>query len=47
MSYAIMMTRINVAKFVLISLLEKYHNMVERRHLKNVVIFVQTNSYNL
>ena len=37
-----MMTCINVAEFVLISQLEKDHSMIEKRRLKNVVIFVQT-----
>ena len=36
------MTCINVAEFVLISLLEKDHGMIETRRLKNVVIFIQT-----
>ena len=36
-----MMTCINVAKFVLISSLEKDHCMIERRRLKNVIIFIQ------
>ena len=36
-----MMTCINVADFVLISLLEKDHNMIETCRLKNVVIFIQ------
>ena len=36
------MTCINVAEFVLISLLEKDHSMIETRRLKNVVIFIQT-----
>ena len=37
-----MMTCINVAEFVLISKLEKDHSMIKTRHLKNVVIFIQT-----
>ena len=37
-----MMTCINVTEFVLTSLLEKDHNMIETRRLKNVVIFIQT-----
>ena len=37
-----MMTCINVAEFVLISLLKKDHGMIETRRLKNVVIFIQT-----
>ena len=37
-----MMTCINVAEFVLISQLEKDHSMIEKRRLKNVVIFIQT-----
>ena len=37
-----MMTCINAAEFVLISQLEKDHSMIEKRRLKNVVIFVQT-----
>ena len=37
-----MMTCMNVAEFVLISQLEKDHSMIEKRRLKNVVIFVQT-----
>ena len=36
------MTYINITKFALISLLEKDHNMIETRRLKNVVIFIQT-----
>ena len=35
------MTCINVAEFVLISLLEKDHSKTETRRLKNVVVFVQ------
>ena len=35
MTYAIMMTCINVAEFVLISSLEKDHSMIETRRLKN------------
>ena len=37
-----MMTCINVTEFVLTSLLEKDHNMIETRRLKNTVIFIQT-----
>ena len=37
-----MMTCINVTEFVLTSLLEKDHNMIETRRLKNAVIFIQT-----
>ena len=40
-----MMTCINVVEFVLISLLEKDHSMIETRRLKNVVIFIQTIFY--
>ena len=36
------MTCVNVAEFVLISLLEKDHSMIETRRLKNVVVFFQT-----
>ena len=36
------MTCINVAEFVLISLLEKDHSMIDTYLLKNVVIFIQT-----
>ena len=36
-----MMTCINVAEFVLISYFEKDRIMIERRRLKNVVIFIQ------
>ena len=36
------MTCINVAEFVLISLLEKDHGMIKTRRLKNFVIFIQT-----
>ena len=35
------MTYINITKFVLINL-EKDHSMIEMRHLKNVVIFIET-----
>ena len=42
MSWAIMMTCINVSEFVLISYLEKDHSMMETRRLKNVAIFIQT-----
>ena len=42
MSWAIVMTCINVAEFVLISYLEKDHSMMETRRLKNVAIFIQT-----
>ena len=31
-----------MTKFVLISQLEKDHNMIEMRRLKNIVIFIQT-----
>ena len=37
-----MITCINVAKFVLITELEKDQSMIETRRLKNVVIFIQT-----
>ena len=37
------MTSINITKFLLIVSLEKDHSMIETRHLKNVVIFIQTN----
>ena len=40
MSWAIVMTYINIAKFVLIDWLEKDHSMVEAHRLKNV-IFIQ------
>ena len=36
------MTYINITKFALISLLEKDHDMIETRRLKNVLIFIQT-----
>ena len=36
-----MMTCTNVAEFVLISYLEKYHSMIETLRLKNVAIFIQ------
>ena len=36
-----MMTCINVAEFVLISYLEKEHRVIDTRHLRNVVIFIQ------
>ena len=39
---AIIMTDINIAKFVLINELEKVDSMIETRPLKNVVIFIQT-----
>ena len=42
MSYAIIMTYINITKFVLINQLEKDHSMIETRRLKNIVIFIQT-----
>ena len=42
MSWAVVMTCINVAEFVLISYLEKDHSMMETRRLKNVAIFIQT-----
>ena len=42
MSWAIIMTYISITKFVLINLFEKDHNMIETRHLKNIVIFIQT-----
>ena len=32
----------NIINFVLISLLEKDHSMIETRRLKNVVVFFQT-----
>ena len=35
------MIYINITNFVLISLLEKDHSMVETRGLKNVVIFIR------
>ena len=41
MSLAIIMTYINITKFVLINKLEKDHSMIETRCLKNVVIFIQ------
>ena len=36
------MTFINVAEFVLISLLGKDHSVIGTHHLKNNVIFIQT-----
>ena len=36
------MTYVNMTKFVLISQLEKDRSMIETRHLKNIVIFIQT-----
>ena len=42
MSYAIIMTYINIIKIVLINELEKDHSMIDTRLLKNVVIFIQT-----
>ena len=36
------LTFVNITKFVLISYLEKDHDMIETRRLKNVVIFMQT-----
>ena len=42
MSLAIIMTYINITKFVLINKLEKDHIMIETLRLKNVVIFIQT-----
>ena len=42
MSQAIIMTHINITKFLLINYLEKDHSMIETRRLKNVVIFIQT-----
>ena len=42
MSQAIIMTYINITKFVLINQLEKDHSMIETHSLKNVVIFIQT-----
>ena len=41
MSWAIIMTYVSITKFVLINLFEKDHNMIETRHLKNI-IFIQT-----
>ena len=41
MSQAIIMIYTNI-NFVLISLLEKDHSMIETRRLKNVVVFFQT-----
>ena len=42
MSQAIIMIYTNIINFVLISLLEKDHSMIETRRLKNVVVFFQT-----
>ena len=42
MSQAIIMIYTNTINFVLISLLEKDHSMIETRRLKNVVVFFQT-----
>ena len=42
MSYAIIMTYINIIKIALINELEKDHSMIDTRLLKNVVIFIQT-----
>ena len=39
MSQAIIMIYTNIINFVLISLLEKDHSMIETRRLKNVVFF--------
>ena len=39
------MVYINITNFVLISSLEKYHSMIEKHCLKNVVIFFQIKSY--
>ena len=36
------MTYVNISKFVLINELEKDHNMIETRRLKNVVIFIES-----
>ena len=41
MSKAIIMVHINMANFVLISQLEKDHSMIQKRRLKNVVIYIQ------
>ena len=41
MSKAIIMTYINITKFVLINYLEKGHSMIETCHWKNFVIFIQ------
>ena len=42
MSQAIIMIYTNIINFVLISLLEKDHSMIETGRLKNVVVFFQT-----
>ena len=42
MSKAIIMIYIDITEFVLLSSLEKDHNMIETRRLKNVGIFIQT-----
>ena len=47
MSYAIIMTYINITKFVLINYLEKDHSMIETRRLKTFlsktnIIFKET-----
>ena len=36
------MTHINITKFVPINYLKKDHSMIEKRRLKNVIIFIQT-----
>ena len=38
------MVYINITSFVLISVLKKYHNMIETGRLKNGIIFVQLKS---
>ena len=42
MLLAIIMTYINITKFVLINELEKDHSVIETRRLKNVGTFIQT-----
>ena len=41
MSYAIIMTFMNITKFVLINELEEVHGMFETCRLKNVVIWIK------
>ena len=42
MPLGIIMTYINITKFVLINELEKDHSMTETCRLKNLLIFIQT-----
>ena len=41
MAKAIIMVHINITNFVLISQLEKYHSMIQKRRLKNVFFYIQ------